>query len=159
MISDSQVALVMKNPTCQRRRFKRQVRSLGWENPLEKGMATHSSILAWRILRAEEPGGPQSVGSQRVRHDWNDLACTLWLVILSIFLCACWPSVCLLWKMSIQILLSTGHLLFSFGYSFSQFQLPLLFFKEWWRLMVYTNLPCLWPCLQVWDLPPCCQIG
>ena len=45
------------------------VRSLGWEDPLEKEMATHSSILAWRIPRVEEPGGLQSTGSQRVRHD------------------------------------------------------------------------------------------
>ena len=46
-----------------------QVQSLGWEDPLEKGMATHSSILAWRIPRAEEPGGVLSMGSQRVGHD------------------------------------------------------------------------------------------
>ena len=39
-----------------------QVRSLGWEDPLEKGMATHSSILAWRTPRTEEPGGLQSMG-------------------------------------------------------------------------------------------------
>ena len=45
------------------------VRSLGWKTPMEKGMATHSSILAWRILWTEEPGGPQSTGLQRVRHD------------------------------------------------------------------------------------------
>ena len=45
------------------------VRSLGWEDPLEKGMATHSSILAWRIPWTEEPGGLQSVGFQRVRCD------------------------------------------------------------------------------------------
>ena len=45
-----------------------QVRSLGLEDPLEKGMATPSSILAWRIPWAEEPGGLQSVGSQRVGH-------------------------------------------------------------------------------------------
>ena len=45
------------------------VRSLGWEDPLEKGMTTHSSILAWRIPWTEEPGGLQSVGSQRVGHD------------------------------------------------------------------------------------------
>ena len=44
-------------------------RSLGWEDPLEEGMATHSSILAWRISWTEEPGGLQSVGWQRVRHD------------------------------------------------------------------------------------------
>ena len=45
--------------------------SLGQENPLEKEMATHSSILAWRIPWMEEPGGLQSTGSQRVRHDWT----------------------------------------------------------------------------------------
>ena len=47
-----------------------QVRSLGWEDLLEKGMATHSSILAWRIPGMEEPGRLQSMGLQRVRHDW-----------------------------------------------------------------------------------------
>ena len=46
-----------------------RVRSLGWEDPLEEGMATHSSILAWRIPWTEEPGGLQPMGSQRVRHD------------------------------------------------------------------------------------------
>ena len=45
------------------------VRSLGQEDPLEEGMATHSSILAWRIPWTEEPGGLQSMGSQRVGHD------------------------------------------------------------------------------------------
>ena len=45
------------------------VQSLGLEDPLEKGIATHSSILAWRIPWTEEPGGLQSVGSQRVGHD------------------------------------------------------------------------------------------
>ena len=45
------------------------VQSLGREDPLEKEMATHSSILAWRIPWTEEPGGLQSTGSQRVRHD------------------------------------------------------------------------------------------
>ena len=44
--------------------------SLGGEDPLEKEMATHSSILAWRIPWMEEPGGLQSTGSQRVGHDW-----------------------------------------------------------------------------------------
>ena len=44
--------------------------SLGWEDPLEKGMETHSSILAWRILWTGEPGRLQPMGSWRVRHDW-----------------------------------------------------------------------------------------
>ena len=47
-----------------------QVHSLGWEDPLEKEMATHSGILAWIISWTEEPGGLQFLGSQRVRHDW-----------------------------------------------------------------------------------------
>ena len=45
------------------------VQSLGWEDTLEEEMATHSSILAWRIPCTEEPGGLQSMGSQRVGHD------------------------------------------------------------------------------------------
>ena len=45
------------------------VRSLGWEDPLKKGMATHSSILAWRIPWTEEPVGLQSMGLQRVGHN------------------------------------------------------------------------------------------
>ena len=46
-----------------------QVQSLGWEDPLEKGMATHSSIPAWRIPWTEQPDGLQSMGSQRVKHN------------------------------------------------------------------------------------------
>ena len=46
-----------------------QVQFLGWEETLEEGMATHSSILAWRIPWTEEPGGLQSIGSQKVGHD------------------------------------------------------------------------------------------
>ena len=57
--------MVMNLPAMQ----KTQVQSLGQKDPLEKGMATHSSILAWRIPWIEEPGGLQSTGSQRVRHD------------------------------------------------------------------------------------------
>ena len=51
-----------------------QVQSLGWEDPLEKGMTAYSSILAWRIQSTEEPGRIQSIGSQRVRHNRSDLA-------------------------------------------------------------------------------------
>ena len=53
-----------------------RVWSLGQENPLEEDMTTYSSILAWRIPWTEESGGLQSMASQRVRHDWSDLACT-----------------------------------------------------------------------------------
>ena len=45
------------------------IQSLGWEDPMEEDMATHSSILAWRIPWTEEPGGLQSMGSHRVGHD------------------------------------------------------------------------------------------
>ena len=45
------------------------VQSLGWEDPMEKGMTNHSSILAWRIPWTEQPGVLESMGSQRVRHD------------------------------------------------------------------------------------------
>ena len=57
---------MVKNPSALRETW---VRSLGWEDSLEKGMATHSSILAWRIPWTEEPGRLQSVGSQMVGHD------------------------------------------------------------------------------------------
>ena len=49
--------------------WETQVRSPGWEDPLEKEMATHSSTLAWKIPWTEEPGRLQSMGSQRVGHD------------------------------------------------------------------------------------------
>ena len=49
--------------------WETQVRSLGWEVPLEKEMATHSSTLAWRVPWTEEPGKLQSIGLQRVTHD------------------------------------------------------------------------------------------
>ena len=62
----SLVAQMVKNlPATQ----ETWVRSLSWEDPLEKEMAAPCSILAWRIPRTEEPGGLQSIGSQRVRHD------------------------------------------------------------------------------------------
>ena len=63
----SLVAQMVKDPPAM---WKTWVRSLGWEDPLEKGMATHSSILAWKIPWTEEPGGLQSMGSQSVGHDW-----------------------------------------------------------------------------------------
>ena len=62
----SLVAQLVKNPPVMQETW---VRSLGWEDPLEKGKAAHSSILAWRIPWTEEPGGLQPVGSQRIRHD------------------------------------------------------------------------------------------
>ena len=62
----SQVAQMVKNSPAMQETL---VWSLGWEDPLEEGMETHSSILAWRIPWAEEPGGLQCIGSQRAGHD------------------------------------------------------------------------------------------
>ena len=62
-------SLVAQTVKCLPAMQETRVRFLGWEDPLEKEMATHSSILAWRIPWTEEPGGLQSTGSQRVGHD------------------------------------------------------------------------------------------
>ena len=62
---------------------------LGWEDPLEKGMATHTSILAWRIPWTEEPGRLQSMGLQRVRHDWATFIFTSMCYMIG----PCWLSV------------------------------------------------------------------
>ena len=67
LIEASLVAQSVKNPPMMQETW---VRSLGWENPLEKQMARHASILAWEIPWTEEPGGLQSMRSQRVGHDW-----------------------------------------------------------------------------------------
>ena len=72
-----------------------QGQSLGGEDPLEEGMATHSSILAWRIPWAEEPRGLQFMGLQRVRHDWSDWVPTQWYTT-SAHAASClhpWPSI------------------------------------------------------------------
>ena len=58
-----------KEPICQCRRLKTWVQSLGQEDPLEEGVATHSGILAWRIPWTEEPDELRSTGLQRVGHD------------------------------------------------------------------------------------------
>ena len=59
----------VKNPPAVQEMEETQDHSLGREDPLEEGMATHSSILAWKISWTEKPGGLQFMGSQRVRHD------------------------------------------------------------------------------------------
>ena len=62
----SLAAQMVKNPPAMQ---ETRVQSLGWEDPLEEGMATHFSILAWRVLWTEEPGGLQSIGSQTVGYN------------------------------------------------------------------------------------------
>ena len=66
-IRASLIAQLVKNLSAMQEIW---VWSLGWEDPLEKGMVIHSSIFAWRIPWTEEPGRLQSLGSQRVGHDW-----------------------------------------------------------------------------------------
>ena len=67
--SSDRASLVAQRGMCLPAMWETWVRSLGREDPLEKEMATHSSILAWRIPWTEEPGELQSMGSQRVGHD------------------------------------------------------------------------------------------
>ena len=76
LIGASQVALVVKNLPANAR-DQMWVPSLSWEDPLEEGMATHSSIFAWRIPWTEEPDGLQSTRLQRVDQDRNNLVHTL----------------------------------------------------------------------------------
>ena len=70
---------------------KTRVRSLGQEDPLEKGMATHSSILPWRISWLEEPGGLQSMGSQRDRPNWAHMLLMLLFYLKHV---SSWPGMC-----------------------------------------------------------------
>ena len=69
-----QVALVVKKPPANKGDIETQITPLGQEDPLEEGMTTHFITLAWRVPRTEEPGRLASIGSQRVRHDWSNLA-------------------------------------------------------------------------------------
>ena len=67
-----------KELACQLRRHEMGMPSQGWEDPL---VATHCSILAWRIPWTEEPGWLQSIGSQKVRHIWSSLACKSTMIV------------------------------------------------------------------------------
>ena len=60
---------VVNNPPAMQETQEMQIKSLGWDDPLEEEMTTHSSILVWRIPWKGEPGGLQSMGLQRVRQD------------------------------------------------------------------------------------------
>ena len=62
-------SLVAQTVKCLSRMWETRVQSLGWEDPLEKEMAIHSSTIAWKIPWTEEPGRLQNMGSQRVGHD------------------------------------------------------------------------------------------
>ena len=66
------MAQCVKNPPAMQQMPEMWVQFLGWKDPLEEGMATNSSFLAWRISLIQEPSGLQSIGLQRVRHDQSD---------------------------------------------------------------------------------------
>ena len=126
---------------------------------LEKGMATHSSILAWRSPWTEEPGGLQSMGLQRVGHDWSDLACMhpfLWFNSVQSFSCVRlfatpWTAACqaflsitnswsLLRLMSIASVMPSNFLIFCHPLLLSPSILP--------SIKVFSNesvLPISWP--------------
>ena len=70
LVNFSMLSLVAQMVKCLPAMQKTQVQSLGWEDPLEKEMTTHSSILAWKIPQTEDPGSLQFMGSQRVGHNW-----------------------------------------------------------------------------------------
>ena len=95
--------------------------SLGWEDPLKESMATHSSILAWIIPWTEEPVGLLSIGSQRVRHDWND-----------------WTRTHLVTKMKISFVFKK---VVSFLFHFFFFQLTA---TEVWTQFISTKVPLIY---------------
>ena len=65
------MAQQVKNPPAMQETQETEVGSLGWEEPLEKDMATHSSTLSWEVPWTEEPDGLQFMGLQRIRHNWT----------------------------------------------------------------------------------------
>ena len=89
-----------KEPTCLCRKLNGQetrVWFLGQEDLLEEGMTTYSNILGWRIPWTEEPGGPQSMGSQRVSHDWSNLSHTHTHTHTRAYYCPAEPCSCLIY--------------------------------------------------------------
>ena len=70
------IRFLLQNLPAMQESQETQVQSLGWEDHLDEGLATHCNILDWRIPWTEEPGGLQSIGSQRIGQAWSDLACT-----------------------------------------------------------------------------------
>ena len=118
-----------------------KVLSLGLEDPLEKGMATHSSILAWRIPWTEEPGGLQPMGSQRVGHDWvtnNSFRCKQILRV----------------RIKGETMILQGSTLYFEGVSLSFTERDLLDFPQaiWWQRGISTGLffVRLWVCYCSW---------
>ena len=82
LVDDSVAPLVAQTVKNLPALWETQVWSLDWEDPLEKGMATHCSILTWRVPWTEEPGGLQSLGSHNIRHDWEINTCRWFRFVL-----------------------------------------------------------------------------
>ena len=97
--------------------------ALGWEDPLEEGKATHSSLLAWRTLWTEEPGGLWSTGLQRVGHDLSDLFSSLSHSIVFLHLFAfITEEGFLISPCSLELCIQMGiSFLFPFAFTFSSF--------------------------------------
>ena len=129
-----------------------RVQSLGWEDPLEEGMATHSSVLAWRISWTEEPGGLRSIGSQRVGHDLSNLAST---VSYHFVLCT-WdsPSSVALWlshfTAAVHSIIWRGTVYsFSYWWHLSPFQLGAIINKSLlFNINIMIKGPFVWACLK-----------
>ena len=130
----SKVAPVVKNPLVNAEDVREGVSSLGWEDPLEEGMAVHSSILAWRIPWTEEPGWLQSMASQRVEHDWSDLAQTRTLLQFNFFLNS-----------------FSNILVMIYCLSFTSFSkcCPVLILTRTQRLSLFTKMYLWFPCLSL----------
>ena len=140
------------------------IQSLGWEDPLEEEMATHSSILAWRILWTEEPGGPRSIGSKRVRHDLGTKHALVWsrsvkqncvlnpqfgcchcvCVLFIYFLC-----VCMCFKYTFMFISFFAYLCFFFFkvailiYNLCTIQLIYLFILLFFKIFIFIYLTAL----------------
>ena len=114
---DSPVAQMVKSLPVMRETW---IWSLGWEDPLEEGMATYSSILPGESPWTGEPGRLQSMGLHRVRHNWHDLACTsLWATVTFMFVSCNWWWMLLLSKTSLTAVFSRNRNLAFFWFCFS----------------------------------------
>ena len=117
--------------------WKTWVQSPGWEDPLEKEMATHSSTLSWRMPWMEELGRLQSMGSQRVIHGWATSLCTLQSV--DILLLLAWADRCPYTRFNLPTIASTD------------IYLLLIIFFVWWAIYSsFLNLGPHWIPNTVW---------
>ena len=105
------------------------VPSLSWEDPLEKGMATHSSILAWRIPGMGEPGGLPSVGSHRVRHNWSNLVAAAVAAAANMYRGAWWATIHAVAKSRTRLS------------DFTNLYTGLPLWLSWWRIYLRCRRP------------------